>query len=463
MRTLVRGGRVVVGQHVTRGDVLLDGGRVTAVGAVPELAVDRVLDATGAYVLPGLIDLHVHLDDRIGRFYLADDYASGTAAAVLNGVTTVGSFVTQESGESLAAAMARARAKADGHSHADLFWHLTPTTFADADLAFLRSLPPLGYRTVKLYTTYRDAGIYTDWERMARLFETLTPAGIGFLVHCESDELLPTTPPESLDLGTAAAHARLRGAHAEADAIARVADLAAATGARVHVVHVSSPEGAAAVAAGRRGGALTCETCPQYLWLDEGYLARPDGHRWMCTPPLRPDPAAQRALARAGGFDVLATDHCPFRRADKDDWDGRDVRTVANGLPGVGALTHLAWAVWADDPDAAALALGRHLAAEPARVAGLSGRKGTLAPGMDADVVVLDPAGPSRSVRATRADAHDPYPGFTSPLAFRHVVRRGEVVVADDRLVAPDHPGGRLLQAAPPTPLTDGAHPEETT
>ena len=132
MRTLIRGGRIALGRQLVHGDVLLDGDRVAAVGMVPEISVDRVLDATGAYVLPGLIDVHVHLDDRIGRFYLADDYAGGTAAAVLNGVTTVGSFVTQEAGESLAAAMARARAKAEGRTHADLFWHLTPTTYAEA-------------------------------------------------------------------------------------------------------------------------------------------------------------------------------------------------------------------------------------------------------------------------------------------------------------------------------------------
>ncbi len=449
MRTLIRGGRVAVQDRLEPFDLLLEEGHVAALGPNLEVSADRVLDATGAYVLPGFIDLHTHLEDRIGRFQLADGYGRGSAAGVLNGVTTLCSFVTQNPCEPLATAILRARSKAEGHSHADVAWHVTPTTFSEADLGFLEALPGSGYRTCKLYSTYRDAGIFADLERMEALFRRLTPKGMGFLIHCEADDEMPSVAPEALDLTSALAHARLRGAEAEATAIRRVADMAARTGARVHIVHVSSPSGAAAVVEGRRRAALTAETCPQYLWLGEGWLARPDGHRWICSPPLRLDPSVHRDLARSGAFDVLATDHCAFTKRDKDDWDHRDIRTVANGLPGLGAVAHLAWKVWEDDPDGAALALARHLAQEPARVAGLDHRKGALRPGLDADVVVLDPNGPLRPLRSSLSDVHEPYPGFTSSLAFRHVLRRGVAIVEHDILCPIDSPSGILLQAAP--------------
>lgn len=449
MRTLIRGGRVAVQDRLEPFDVLLEDGHIAALGPALEASADRVLDATAAYVLPGFIDLHTHLDDRIGRFALADDYWHGSAAAVLNGITTLCSFVTQGPDASLATAIHRARTKAEGHSHADVAWHVTPTTFTDADLGFLEALPGSGYRTCKLYTTYREAGIFADLARIEQLFRRLAPLGMGFLVHCEADDRMPSADPAALDLGSGLSHARLRGAEAEAVAIQRIAALAEATGARVHIVHVSSPGGAAAVVEGRRRAALTAETCPQYLWLDEGWLARPDGHRWICSPPLRQAPAALRGLAREGAFDVLATDHCAFLKADKDAWDGRDIRTVANGLPGLGALAHLAWKVWEDDPDTAALALARRLSAAPAQVAGLSHRKGSLAPGLDADVVVLDPKGPLRPLRSSLSDVFEPYLGFTSTLSFRHVLRRGTALVEHDILCPIDPPGGLLLQAAP--------------
>ncbi|HQP89281.1 MAG TPA: amidohydrolase family protein, partial [Thermoanaerobaculia bacterium] len=189
---------------------------------------------------------------------------------------------------------------------------------------------------------------------------------------------------------------------------------------------------------------VTCETGPQYLWLDETSLDRPDGHRWLCSPPLRGDRERFRALALEGAFDLFATDHCPFRKADKDDWDGRDVRTVANGLPGLGGLLRHAWRLWADEPDRAAAEVSLRLSRNPALRLGLDGRKGALRPGLDADVVVLDPNGPARAVRATESDAYDPFPGFTSTLALRHVLVHGEPVVRDGDLVDADARRGQL-------------------
>ncbi len=224
----------------------------------------------------------------------------------------------------------------------------------------------------------------------------------------------------------------------------RLLDLAGENGVHLHVVHVSTAEAAEAIAEARSRVKVTCETCPQYLWLDEEWLEREEGHRWICSPPLRRRREDFRALARAGAFDVFATDHCPFCRRDKDDWDGNDVRSVANGMPGLGALVPLVWRLFEDDPDRAVLELARHASEAPARVAGLWPRKGVLRAGSDADLAVLDPAGPERPLRSSLADVHEPYLGFRTRLAVPLVLRRGRVVVEEGFLLE-DEPGGLAL------------------
>ncbi len=446
MRTLIQNGRIALGGRLEDGDLLLEGSHIAGSGLGLSASADRVLDARGCYVLPGFIDFHTHVGDRIGRFELADDYESGTRVAAMNGITTLCTFVTQGPDESLRKALQRARRRAEGQCHADVAWHLTPTTFDEADWVDLGLLAAAGYRTLKFYTTYRGAGLFVDQARLDEGFRRMGPLGTRFLVHCEDDDLLAAVDPGSLDLAKASAHARLRPGDAEIRSVEALVSLAARRGVPLHVVHVSTVEAARHIQASRGSQDLTSETCPQYLWLDETWLDRPDGHRWICSPPLRGDRETFRTLARAGAFDMLATDHCAFCRADKDDWDGRDIRGVANGLGGLGGLPHLAWKLWEADPDRAALELALRLSEQPAQRLGQGHRKGALRPGLDADVVLLDPHGPSRPIQSSLTDAPEPYPGFTSPLSFRAVFLRGVPVVEQDRLLDPGHPPGELLQ-----------------
>ena len=448
MRTLVRNGRAALPDRIQDADVLVEDGRIAAVGQLGDAAADRVIDAAGCYVLPGLMDFHTHVDDRIGRFYLADDYESGTRVALQNGITTLCTFVTQGPDGSLPDAMAKARAKAEGHCHCDVLWHLTPTTFAPADLETMDALVAAGYRTFKLYTTYKAAGIYASYELIDRLLRRLGPLGAVIMVHCEDDEVIAGVDPARLDLARAHTHTALRPAQAEVVAARKVLDLALAAEAALHVVHVSTVETARMLADGRTRGDISFETCPQYFALDDAMLSRPDGHHWLCSPPLRPDRDGMAELVRSGAADIIATDHCAFRPQDKDDWNHADLRTVANGLPGLGALPHLAWRVWEEDPDRAALALATHLALNPARRAGVQDRKGALRPGLDGDLVVLDPLGPERAVHSTLVPAFEAFPGFTSRLSFRHVLLRGEPRVANGALTAPGTLDGHPLQPA---------------
>jgi len=444
MNTLVRGGRLVLDSGIVEEDLLVEGERIATIGS--GLAADgaRVIDAAGCYVVPGLIDFHTHVDDRIGRFYLADDYESGTRVALLNGITTLCTFVTQAPDASLRQALRTARNKAQGHCHTDVAWHLTPTTFTDADWRDLESLVACGYRTFKFYTTYRNAGIFADEQLLEAIFRRLGPQGVRFLVHCEDDACIAAVDPAALDLAQGSAHARLRPEEAEVRSIEALLALARRCTVPLHIVHVSTNGGAERINASKAGQDVTCETCPQYLWLDESWLDRPDGHRWVCSPPLRNGRERFREQALAGTFDMIATDHCPFARGDKDDWDGRDIRTVANGLAGIGALPHLAWRLWENEPDRAARELTLRLSRNPAKRLGCGDRKGALKPGLDADLAILDPRRPLRPVQSSLADVHESFPGFQSPIAFRHVLLRGVQVVDHGQLVLP--PTGRPLQ-----------------
>ena len=445
-RTLIRNGRLVLESGIETADLLVEGERIAAIGSGLETGGARVIDAAGCYVLPGFMDFHTHVDDRIGRFQLADDYESGTRVAALNGITTLCTFVTQHPAASLRHGLRTAQGKTEGRSHVDVAWHLTPTAFEGEDWRDMALLAEAGYRTFKFYTTYKSAGIYADEARLEEVFRRLGPLGVRFLVHCEDDAVIAAVDPVRMELARGSAHARLRPELAETTSVEKLLALAERCGVPLHIVHVSTVGAAERILAARTRQDVTCETCPQYLWLDESWLDRPDGHRWICSPPLRNDRARFRELAHDGAFDVVATDHCAFTRRDKDDRDKWDVRTVANGLPGIGALPHLAWKVWEHDPPRAARELARRLSSGPAALLGVGNRKGSLREGLDADLVILDPRGPLRPIRSTFADAFEAYPGFNTTLSFRHVLLRGKSLVEKDALAEPGTRRGQALQ-----------------
>ncbi len=446
MSTLIRNGLVCFEDRIQRADLLLRDARIADVADALAADADHIVEAEGAYVLPGLIDVHTHIADVIGGRALADDYRSGTRVAVENGITTIATFVTESAGVRLESAVAIAQQKARGESYADYWWHLTPTRFDREGWNAIDRLIEQGFRLFKFYTTYKGAGIFSDYDQLERIFARLGGRGVQFLIHCEDDAALAAIRLPVEEWRHPIAHARSRPPQAECLAIQEVLQRAGRQQAAVHIVHVSTPEGVALIQDARASVRVSCETAPHYVFLDETWLERQDGHRWICSPPLRSPQmrADMAALAIQGAIDLFATDHCAFVRSDKDGHPA-SMREVPQGLAGIGALPHLVFALFAESGHDPMLEVARRVSANPARLLGVYPRKGVIQPGADADLAICRISATAQPVRSSLADVHETFPGMSSRLRFEHVFLRGQEVAGQGTLRNPGERRGRTL------------------
>jgi dihydropyrimidinase len=448
MPTVVAGGTVVGPDGSVRADVLVDEGRVVEVGAVDRRGAE-VVDATGCLVLPGAIDVHTH---PFGG--LRDDSRS----ALCGGTTSALAFVDALPGERPAEAARRTLADEMPESHMDLAFHAViwePEAYRKGDLA---DVAALGVGSVKLWLAYVELGIMADDDVALAVMQEAAELGIVVLAHCENGravDLLTRRRVAAGELGLASLPAS-RPIELEAECVHRFLVLAGLAGATPYVVHVTGRAPLDEIrAARRRGQTAHAEVCPHHLLFDRADHEGPDGLRYVMTPPLREagDRAALLDGLRTGDVTTYASDHCHLR-LDRDKLPVQgDFTKVPTGMPGIGARLPLAFALGGDHP----LAVERVVDAactNPARIFGIE-RKGAVAPGLDADLVVWDPRAPSRLSLETMNDGLDwtPYDGIEVPGRVRDVLARGERVVVDGEWAGEEHRGeylpvGRVRQTA---------------
>ncbi|NLI77385.1 MAG: dihydropyrimidinase [Candidatus Riflebacteria bacterium] len=432
-------------------DLAVDGERIAAIGT--GLAGRREIGAAGKWLLPGFLDVHTHMSLPFAGAVSRDDFFTGTRAGAFGGVTTIIDFTAQKPGEGLREGFARRLAEAEGKAAVDYSFHACIGTVTDRALADLPWAASAGLTSLKVFMAYSRSGLMQDDAGLFRVLEACRAADVLITVHAENGgviDLLTDRAAAAGDLGIAALP-RTRPLFTEVEAITRLGHLARATGAPTYVVHVSSGAGADAIRDARRQGApLFGETCPQYLFLDDTVFDGPRGQDFGCCPPVRPPGQAAglwRGL-REGHLQVLATDHCPFTRADKDLWQGAITR-LPMGLPGIETLGPLAlWGSGAGElPSDTAI---RALTANPARLFGLWPRKGSLQPGADADLVLYDPKKYGELAAATlhMGSDYSPYEGRRGTGWPVLTVSRGEILVQDGAWLG--RPGrGRFLARGP--------------
>ncbi len=440
---LIANGTVVTATRSIQADVLVEGEHVREVGPGLGGRADRTIDAGGRLVLPGGVDVHTHLDMPAGDFTSSDDFETGSIAAAHGGTTCLIDYATQVRGERLHDALGAWMRRAEGRAVVDFGFHMTITDLTDEVEGEMDDLVALGVPSFKVMMAYRGRLMLDDGSIYRVLRRTAGNGGVVCL-HAENGDVIDVLVREALRSGHREPkyHALTRPAELELEATRRGLQLAALAGAPLYVVHVSAGETAEVIAAARAAGqAVRGETCPQYLCLtDEAYREPGFGAaKYVMSPPLRSRASQERlwqALA-GGGLQTVATDHCPFNMAGQKDRGRDDFSKIPNGAPGIETRMSL---LFDAGVRTGRLSINRFVdltATAPARLFGLFPRKGTIAPGSDADLVIFDP---DRRVTLSAATLHmrvdhSPYEGRTVTGAPDTVLSRGRVMVDQGRFV----------------------------
>jgi dihydropyrimidinase len=398
-RTLIRNGLVITASDESAVDVLIEDEKVVAL-ADPAFAqgwtADTVIDATGKYVIPGGVDAHTHMDFPFGGTFASDTFETGTRAAAWGGTTTIVDFAVQSMGKSLRDGLDTWHAKADGNCAIDYAFHMIMADVNEGSLKEMEGLVGEGITSFKLFMAYPGV-FYSDDGKVLRAFQKGAETGGLIMMHAENGIAIDVLVAQALARGQTDPkyHGVVRHALLEAEATHRAIRLAQVAGAPVYIVHLSATEALAEVARARdEGYNAFAETCPQYLFLSVDDLARPgfEGAKYVCSTPLRPvehQAALWRGL-RTDDLSVVSTDHCPFCFKDQKELGIGDFSKIPNGLPGVETRMDLLHQAVLDGH------IGRRrwieiACATPAKMFGLYPRKGTIAPGADADIVIYDP------------------------------------------------------------------------
>src|SRR6516165_5952743 len=456
MSVLIQNGRIITAADDYTGDVYVEGERISLIGESLDLQADKVIDAAGKYVLPGCIDPHTHLDMPFGGTVTIDDVESGQTSAAFGGTTCHVDFIIQPQGATFADAVTEWKAKANGKQVIDMGYHMAVTDLRDGGtLEELASLPDQGVTSYKLFMAYKGA-LMVDDETLFRTMEVAARTGALVMVHAENGDAIDVLVKEALAAGHTEPrwHALTRPPETEGEATNRAIQLAHVAGAPLYVVHVSCLESVEPIAAARlKGWDVWGETCTQYFFVDYTFLERPnfEGAKYVYTPPPR-DKANQEVLWDAVRSDVLSaisTDHCAFK------WDGQktlgrdDFSKIPNGGPGLENRLQMIHEFGARHGRISLNRMVELLATNPAKLFGLYPRKGTLAVGSDADVVIFDPEKRvtiSASTHHSKGD-YNLYEGTEGVGSPETVLLGGNVLVEDGELVA--SPGiGRYVARA---------------
>ncbi len=452
-KTLIKGGTVVTATEIMEADVLIDGQRVVGLLArgdsAPEVVVDKVIDASGKYVFPGGVDVHTHMELPFGGTNASDSFESGSRAAAWGGTTTIVDFAMQTIGEPMMAGYETWMEKAANNCAIDYGFHMIVSDVNPQTLKEMDMLMGEGVTSFKLFMAYPGVLYSTD----GQIFMAMQKAaenGSTIMMHAENGIVIDVLREQALAKGQTDPiyHSLTRPPVTESEATHRAIAYAELSGAPLYVVHMSAKEALEEIAVARnRGSNIFAETCPQYLFLGWNNLKEPgfEGAKYVCSTPVRDwEQGHQDALWRGlatNDLQVVSTDHCPFCMNDhpvlgtqKRLGEG-DFTKIPNGMPGVEERMRL---LYHGSVAEKRLSLNRFVevtATTPAKMFGLYPKKGTIAIGSDADIVVFDPkVTTTMSVNVNHMDVdYSSYEGKKVEGKIDIVISKGKVLIENDQ------------------------------
>jgi len=442
--TIITNGRVVTASDTYASDVAIGNGRIVAIGqSLPPENASRIIDAAGKYVLPGGIDVHTHLDMPFGGTTSSDDFETGTRAAAFGGTTTLIDFAIQYKGQTLRTAFDTWMQKASAKAVCDYAFHCIITELADAQLDEMNALVREGVTSFKLFMAYPGVFMLDDGSIFKALRTTAKNGGL-VCMHAENGNAIDVMVQQALAEGKKAPkyHALTRPTTAEAEATSRAIALAEMAGAPVYIVHLSCNDALEKVREARdRGLPVYAETCPQYLYLSIENFDVPDfeGAKYVFTPPLREKWHQEKLWngLKSDHLQVVSTDHCPFCFKEQKELGRNDFTKIPNGGPGV---EHRMSLIYSGGVAAGRFSVNRFVelvSTTPAKLFGLYPRKGTIAVGSDADLVIFDPNRKhtiSAKTHHMRVD-YSMFEGIQVMGMPVTVLSRGRVVVESDKFL----------------------------
>lgn len=442
MKYLFKNGTVVSGRGTRRADVLVENEKILRVGRNLSDPLARAIDVTGKLLMPGFIDAHTHFDLDVCNTTTADDFDSGTKSAIRGGTTTIVDFACPNKGESLHHGLDLWHRKADGKCWCDYGFHMTIDDWNAEIEKEIDDMYAAGISSFKMYMTY-PAMMIGD-EAMYKALKKLKEKGGICGVHCENSGVINALIEEKKAAGEmgVSSHPETRPDFLEAEAVSRLLRIAQAVDIPVVIVHLTNAATLAEVtAARRRGQKVYVETCPQYLVLDDSVYYNEDfsrAARYVCAPPLR-KPEDCRALwagLRKGDIQTISTDHCAFTLAQKDAGRG-DFTKIPGGLPGVEARGELVYSFGVTTRKISLATMCKVLSENPAKLYGMFPRKGVIAPGADADIVVYDPQADHilRAEDMVSRAGYTPYEGFVTHGSVSQVWLRGKLMVENGHVI----------------------------
>ncbi len=461
MRKVIRGGTVVTAIDTIKADVLIDGETIAAVGTFDGVDAE-VIDATGCYVLPGLIDNHTHMSMPFGGTTTADDYNTGTQAAAAGGVTAIVDFALQMEPNGLQSSLEQWMGRAEGTAHVDYAFHMAITQADDATFKDMQAMVDQGVTSFKLFLAYKGALMVTD-DLFMRALERSTEVGGLVQVHAENGWVIDHLVNRALGEGntTPIHHALTRPEWVEVEATSRSVRFAEQVGAPIFIVHVSCEAAAQEIINARaRGVHAYGETCIQYLFLNIEDLNRPapEGARYVCSPPLR-DASNQDFMwdcLNFGHLQSISTDHAPFndeqKALGKDDFS-----KIPNGLS---AIQHRLALMWEHGVKTGRMSPSKLVDVTSTAIAkqfGMHPKKGTIAVGADADLVIFDPNREHRFGLDTAFSnvGYDLFDGQKTAGSARQTLSRGTVVFDNGTIITkPGH--GRFIKRGSFNPAVHG-------